>query len=463
MFPQILIKHNIGNTITIPNELDVIISGYTSNNVAAAATSVPTGNAAGFTSGSTILLLLGSIAMENAEIVTSASHTPTLFTTSALTQNHNRGELISQLKWDQIVVYKSATVDGTYVQLGSNVPFQVTQGNTVINDAAGLTTDFYKVQWRNSVTSTVSSFSTPISVLTYLPSSAGYMFKSIMNQLGISERDKAITPEFLLNALDDGRQFCESKLYGIRQSWKQVFEYPIKVLAGRTYIELPDNIDFNETDASLLSARFITNNILTPYNMRYVDKRTMNQVRFYSTGGITTQDYSIGATSITLDSVGNFPPQGGSAQVATSNFDQVVIEIEYTSIDLITNELLGVTGLTRAIPEGTQIWASTSMNQPIWYTVYEGRLWFSSPIPDSMQGNNCYIDYYKRMEPITNFYDVIPEHYREMYKWYIRWAIKYRKDITTPSDDPDLKKFEECVDSLFNNLYTGQETIIITS
>jgi len=80
-----------------------------------------------------------------------------------------------------------------------------------------------------------------------------------------------------------------------------------------------------------------------------------------------------------------------------------------------------------------------------------------------MQGNNVYIDFYKKLEEVNALYQVLPEHYREIYKWYLRYAVKYRKDINTPSNDPDLKKFEDLVQALFNNLYTGQDTVIITS
>ena len=80
-----------------------------------------------------------------------------------------------------------------------------------------------------------------------------------------------------------------------------------------------------------------------------------------------------------------------------------------------------------------------------------------------MQGNNLYIDYYKVIDVVENLYQELPEHYREIYKWYLRYAIKYRKDISLPANDPDLKKFEELVQALFNNLYTGQDTCIITS
>ena len=80
-----------------------------------------------------------------------------------------------------------------------------------------------------------------------------------------------------------------------------------------------------------------------------------------------------------------------------------------------------------------------------------------------MQGYNLYIDYYKKYDEVESLSQELPEHYREIYKWYLRYAIKYRKDILLGSDDPDLKKFESLVQSLFNNLYTGQDSTIITS
>lgn len=464
MFPQITVEHNIGNTITVPNQLDIRANTYTSDNVPVGTTAdFPVDNASGFTGGSTILLLLSSLTMENAEIVSSTTHSDTVMTVSATRQFHSRGESVREIKWDQIVLYKSATQNGTYTTVNSPATLQVTQMNTILFDTAGLSSDYYKVQWKNSVSGLLSSLSDPISVLTYLPTSAGALFKSVLNLTGVKENDKSITANFLIEALDDGRQYVESKLYGIRQPWRQVFEFPVKVLAGSNYINLPDDIDFEDSDRSVLAARFLNNNILTPYNLMNIDKRTWNQVAFYSTGGITQVDQLIGDTSIILNSVGDFYPQGGSAQVATTDFDQEVISITYTGIDYDTNQLLGVLGLTRNVPAGTQIWSRTAMSQPIYYRVDSDRLWFSSLVPPVMQGNNLYLDYYKKMVKIENYYDVIPEHYREMYKFYLRWAIKYRKDINTPSTDPDLVKFNELVDALFANLYSGQETMIITS
>jgi len=462
MTPQITIKHNIGNTIDIPNQLDIKCSTYMSSNIAAGVLAVPVDNSTDFTAGS-ILLLLSSIGAENCEIVTSASHTTLSFVTLATLMAHNRGDIVSQLQYDQIVISKSATIDGVYATLATQTIF-TTQQSTVILDATGLTTDYYKVQWKNSLTGALSDFSSPISVSSYPANSVATVIYPVLKAMGISEDDPKINTTFLISAVDDARKYVQGKLYGIRHAWQQEFEYPIKILAGTNSVDLPDDIDFDETDRSVLACRFMIGNVLTPFNLKYIDKRSWNQIAFSVMGGTTQAIALTGAVSITLDSVGDFPnTASGVAYVATTDYTQTIMQIAYTSVDLTTNQLLGVTGITRDIPAGTRVWSRPTISQPIYYTVHSDKLVFDRIIPDSMQGNNVYIDYYKKVDDVVALYQELPEHYREIYKWYLRYAIKYRKDISLESNDPDLKKFEDLVQALFNNLYTGQDTTIITS
>jgi hypothetical protein len=173
----------------------------------------------------------------------------------------------------------------------------------------------------------------------------------------------------------------------------------------------------------------------------------------------------IGATTITLDSVGDFLPTttGGVAYVATTDYDETIMQIAYTGVDTANNQLTGVTGITRSIPVGTRVWSRPTISQPIYYTVYDGRIVFDRIVPDSMQGTNLYVDYYTGLEKIADLYQELPEHYRENYKWYLRWAVKYRKDISIGSNDPDLKKFEDLTQRVVDNLYNGQDITIVTS
>lgn len=462
MFPQITIRHNIGNVIEIPNQLNSKAYTYLSNNFAIGVESISVDNATDFSSG-TILTLLGSVGAENTEFGYVSAHTDQTITLTATKQPHNRGDLVMEVNYDEIEIQKAPTIDGSYTVLAT-VPISVTQQKTIQFDAAGLTTDYYKLRWKNSQTSDFSEFSAPVSVLSYPVNSVGSVILPVLNAMGISENDPKITTPFCLGAIGDARKYVKMKLYGVRHAWLQEFEFPIKVLAGTNFVSLPNDIDFNETDRSLLATRFILGNVLAPFNLNYVDKKVWNQTAFNVGGSKTTGIVSIGATTVSLESVGDFPPVNstGVAHVATSAFDQSIMQIEYTGIDLNTNQLTGVTGITREIPAGTQVWVTPTIAQPINYTVYDDKIVFDRIIPDSMQGYNCYIDYYKLEPEVDNLYQELPEPYREIYKWYLRYAIKYRKDITLAQSDPDYKKFEELVQSLFDNMYTGQDATIIT-
>jgi len=464
MNPQIKITYNIGNTIDIPNELDIKTSTYMSSNIAAGVAAVPVDNTSDFTDGASILLLLSSIGAENAEIVTSTSNTINSFVTGATTMAHNRGDVVSELKWDQIALYKSATIDGVYAIVGTAKTISTTQQNTVLYDTAGLSTDYYKIQWVNSITALTSDFSTVISVDAYPTNSVASVIYPVLKAMGVSQDDPKITIPFCISAINDARKFTAAKLYGIRQAWQQKFEYPIQLLAGNNYVALPSDVDFDETDQSVLAARFLIDNILTPFNMRYIDKRTWNQVSFSVMGSNTNGAALTGATTLTLDNVGDFPDSSsGVAYIATTDYDEDIDEIAYTAIDLSTNQLTGVTGIERDIPDGTRVWSRPTISQPIYYTVFDDKLYFDRIVPDSMQGQNVYIDYYKKIDEVESLSQELPEHYREIYKWYLRYAIKYRKDTSLDSKDPDLMKFESLVQALYNNLYTGQDTTIITS
>lgn len=470
MFPQISIIHNIGNVIEIPNQLNPNTFTYLSNNFAAGVTSLTVDNAADFNPGSTIILL-GSMGAENCEFAYPSATTVTVITTAATIQPHNRGDLVSQINYDQVQIWKSTTIGGTYSLLATLTLF-VTQQKTVYFDPAGLTTDFYYVAWKNSVSHAVSANSDPISVISYPVDSVGGLIFPVLMAMGVSENDPKITVPFCISAINDARKFVKASQFGIRHAWLQNFEFPIQVLAGSNFVYLPDDIDFDETDRSLLAGRFIINNVLAPFNLKYIDKRSWNQVAFNVGGSTTVGETEIGATTLQLVSSGDFPPvnNSGVGYIQTTAFNQTLLQFQYTSVDLATGELLGVTGIDRVIPDGSQVWVTPTIAQPIWYTVYtegdeqdlRGKIVFDRIIPDSMQGNNFYIDYYKQFIEVSNLYQRLPEPYREIYKWYLRYAIKYRKDITTSQTDPDYVKFGELVQALFDNLYTGQDTTVVT-
>ncbi len=470
MFPQITIRHNIGNIIEIPNELNPKVFTYLSNNFAIGVTALTVDNAIDFSSGS-IILVLGSVGAENCEFGYASAHTDQGFTVTATKQPHNRGDLVTQVNYDQVEISKSSTIGGSYSVVATLSLF-LTQQKTVQFDATGTESEYYKLRWKNSVSGDFSSYSDPVSVLSYPEDSVGSLIAPVLGAMGVNANDPKITTPFCIDALDDARKYVKMKLYGTRHAWLARFEVPVKVLAGSNFVLLPEDVDFKDTDRSVLAARFIIGNVLAPFNLKYIDKRSWNQVAFNVGGSVTDDETAIAATEMNLESAGDFPPttNSGVAYVATTDYDQEIMQIEYTGVDLINNKLTGVTGVDRTIPAGTQVWVTPTIAQPITYTAYpadednlRGKIVFDRIMPDSMQGNNLYIDYYRRFVKLTDLYQEVPEPYREIYKWYLRWAIKYRKDITLAQSDPDYVKFEELVGALFDNLYTGQDTIVVTS
>ena len=174
--------------------MDVKVFTYLNTNIIAGLASLPVDNASDFTD-SSVPLLVSQMGAENSEIVIQASNTTNTIAVSSTLFPHNRGDIVQELNYDQIVVSWCATIDGTYAVLSTST-FQVTQQNTIIFHPAGLLTTFYKVQWKNSITGALSDYSDPISVSTYLPTSVAQIIYPVLKAMGVSENDSKINTEF---------------------------------------------------------------------------------------------------------------------------------------------------------------------------------------------------------------------------------------------------------------------------
>lgn len=475
---QVRVQHNIGNVITISNNVAAFAKTYLTSNYAPAVTVIDVSNSTDFSASS--LGLISTIGAENAEFVTISSvPSNTSLAVSATKFSHNRGEQVTYADYDSILVFKSSTIDGTYTQLGGNWNIQATANVTIINDASGLTTDYYKVQLRNSVTGNLSSLSEPSSPELFVSESVGAMFDSVKQAFGISPNDTIITTEFLLNSLNEARQFVDDTMANFKQSWREKFEYPIQLRAGWNSVELPEDYDYIYTNSKLLAARYPRINGLAPYPLTYIDKREWNATAYSLKYSYTVGTTLIGATSIQVENIGDFtgfnsPSQTGTIFIATNSLSEQIMQVNYTGINLATNTFTGCTGVTRNVPAGTQFFAFPTFTSATFYTVFEdyrtgrGLIVFNRPIPDIMQGRNLYVDYYKKMSPVTDINHVLEEPYRGIYRYYIRYAIKYRRDNATtvspnnPSMDPDYKRFTELLKEWIENHYIGQTQKIIT-
>lgn len=454
------------------SNVPAIITGIT--NATTVVVNVPTSSGSGTATGltHTTPVLVGIIGAENTELNTTNTITSKtqLSTSSGLSLYHNTGEEISEIAYDKIEIYKSDTELGSYTQIAT-IDFNVKSNETVFNDPTSGAGVYYKVRFVNSGTAYpfggntsyygATDFATGTSASSVTSDTAKYLIDSVKSTLGIDSNDSELNDNFFLSALNDARRIYDTDFtFGRNNEWRQEFNYPIKMKAGSNFINLPTDIDFSETNRSIFRARLARS--IGGYNqpMKYVDKSEWNSILTVSSYTTNTSAITSGATSIVLNNTGDLP-SNGSLYVATEDYTSNILVITYTANNKDTNTLTGVTGVTRNISAGTQFWLNPVTAIPSVYTVWNGVLYFDRPIPQSLQGKNVFIDYYKKITDITNTLETIPEHFRDVYKHYLKYAVKKRRDDNVGEKDPDYQMFLRACNTVSNNHYTGQKVIII--
>lgn len=418
-------------------------------------------------------ILIGSVGNENAEIVSSISITDktNISLVAGIGLYHNIGETVSEINYDKIEIYKSATETGSYSQIAV-IPFNVKSTETTFKDEDGTVTDFYKVRFINSgndlivgTTTTnnggATDFATATSSSSVSSTTAANLINSVRSTLGIPNNDKDLTDEWFISALNDARRIYDTDFtFGRNQEWRQEFNYPIKMKAGTNFINLPSDIDFSETNRSLFRARLSRS--IGGYNqpVNYVDKSKWNSIISLSSYSTNPSAITTGATSVVLSNTGDMP-NSGTLFVATEDYTSNILQIQYTGNNINTNTLTGVTGVTRNIGAGTQFWLNPVTAIPSVYTVWNGVMYFDRPVPQGLQGKNVYIDYYKKLVDLTTPLDIVPEHFRDIYKHYLKFAVKKRRDDNIGEKDPDYQMFLRAASSVSTNQYTGQTVRII--
>lgn len=410
--------------------------------------------------------LIGNIGSENAEIITvnivatGTNSSPSTATFSTIPINrHARGEQVILMQYDRIEIESSPTETGTYTNIAT-IDFTVKDNNTIFVHAAGISSTFYRIRFRNSITAFLSSYSLTQGTASMGVDTAGYLINSFKRTTGIENTDPVLTDSFFLAALNEARRIVDIEIgSGKMKEWRQQFEFPIKMLSGTNFVSLPTNIDYNETNRSLINARFSANSSGVPYPIMYVDKRRWNTTSMQRRYSTATAAVAISATSIVMANTGDFPARG-TVIFQSENFTQNPMSITYTGNDKNINTLTGVVGVIRTIAINSQGWAFQTQSFPQTYTVFDNKLWFDSVIPVGLNGVNLYIDYYNKLVDIASMQTLIPEHYADIYKNYLRFAVKKRRDDTIGTKDEDYLRFIQAANNVFANDYIGQSILI---
>lgn len=453
--PQLTVQCNTGNTLRIRNDIYYQSKTYTTSDVNIGSVSLPVDNATHFQSTNSNILF-GILGQENSEVLRVNSIGNLVIGTTAATKFvHNRGESIQELLYDYVSI-ESATVQGGTYSILVEKPIDFTSNITSHQDNTSVTTMYYRVRFKNSITGMYTAYSEEATGFIMDETTVGYLISQVRNSVG----DTPATDEFLIAALNEARGIVDTDYrFGTINEWRQNFDYGINLVAGQNFVELPSTIDFTETTRSLLNARYTLSPLGSTTPLKYVDKRQWNTNQLISRVAYVNGDQLAGQTELSITNAGDFGRNGGTAYVATDGTG-TTIRISYTGVNMVDNKLTGCI-LPVDINNGRQVWAMPFQTFPLSYTVFHGRIWFEKVIPDSLQGRVLYIDFYEKLTPITSLTDSLPEHFRSLYQHFLRFALKRRLDDNIGQTDSDYVRFDKAIKMVMSNSNNGQEIRII--
>lgn len=156
------------------NATQQISSGDTTSSVA---------NNDGFSSGD--LALFGEYGQERAEVVvlTGTTGNSTLEHTSGPVFDHPVRTPITMIPFDQVEVNRASSQGGSY-SVVTTIPLDVDEVETVYDDTAGSTSDWYKIRYYNSQTTTYSDYSDEVQGTGYTESSLRSMVDEVLIDFG---------------------------------------------------------------------------------------------------------------------------------------------------------------------------------------------------------------------------------------------------------------------------------------
>lgn len=185
-------------------------------------------------------VLLGTLGSEYAEIKKISSiSSNTITLTAGLTFDHSQDTTVSQIAYDKINFYRSATVTGVLTLLNVS-PQTITPDNIYnsYNDTAN-TTGFGWFRFYNSVTAESSSLSNAVPYAGWADNSVKLMLDSFYTQIGNRQR-KLISDGDAIRWLSEAYTIALNKLNIVNREYSVPTPQTISIISGTAEYALPD-------------------------------------------------------------------------------------------------------------------------------------------------------------------------------------------------------------------------------
>lgn len=396
-------------------------------------------------------IVLGKLGQEKSEIVKISAVSSTAITVNATTFAHNRGDLISFTPYDKIVPERS-TDGGLNYSLLSTVDIQADNHDTIIQRPTDAATDYYRVRFQNSHTSTFSDYSDVVIGSGYADNSVFSIKKRALKSMGESVGD-LITDEFLNESLWEGRRELANQL--LRWSFRTKFNQDIgDVLPGAWSVAVPTDLEDQNTNKNILELRIGKDG----WPLEYQDNARFRQ-NYLNVAHTTLATAITGAsTTLVLTSSGDFD-ESGTVDIAASTVAQTRDNVAYTANSEVTKTLSGVTGIADSKSAGVDVWQNATFGMPRAYTISDGVIYFDVPFGDDLAGENIKMDYYGSLVAYDSDADILDEPDYDMFVSWLRFKIKYLKSNGTvdTENDADYKEYKRRSQTLIEGEILGQE------
>lgn len=382
------------------------------------------------------LYLAETYGLEKAEIkkINGAVTAGTSLTTTALTFKHSVDAPITFMLWDQVVIYgnnTNSTSAGSPTILSTS-DLAVDQPFTQYVNT-GTTYTYYFARYKNSVTTTYSSYSDIVGATGIAVNSRGKIKQRALDAID-EKKDEVITEDFL----NDQIRNCEQDIMRRNKYWSWLktdnIDSPTAIVQGKMKYTLPTTIADANSPKSILTVSIRNGRPLSLVTLPEWRELTLADRFTTLTADVALVDVTISvATSGDLDAGSVTTP--GTITIGND-------EITYTSK---TSTLLsGVTGITATHTSGDEVHQNISFSEPLYYTVKEGKMYLW-PVPSSTEhGYNMYQEYFKTLTTMDSDGDETEVPFDEAFDYWLMWKIAVRRK--NPDDALMYKKmYDELV------------------
>lgn len=227
------------------------------------------------------IAVVGNPGEEKTEATDLTATPPSLLslTVTALNFTHNKEAPVYKSKWDQVEISKKPSA-GAYSVL-TTIDIQWDKPETLYDDTTGLTTDTYKFRFKNSQTSTYSSYSDELLATGYARNAVSTMVTNVRRKI----RDltgKVFSDQEVIEELDNQQRNIEADH---PRAWFLLDESSaIPTSASTSLYNLPTDLNFVDT----IKFNYVSGNTDVTYNLHHVTDVEMDAYK--EDGNATDRD-----------------------------------------------------------------------------------------------------------------------------------------------------------------------------